>query len=143
MRWSVAMLAIIVAGCDVLSPESSLATVEVDTSAIAAYPSPHEGAIVPFAVRNVSDQPIYLERCGDRVFSLVDRRDARGWTQVYSDACPAVYMMLAARIEPGETFAGARAVRIEPGVFRLRVGVSDDRADDPEWTAASSGFELQ
>lgn len=131
------------AGCDVLSPESSLVNVEVDTSAIAERPAPQQAAIVPFIVRNVSDQPIYLARCGDRASTVVDRRDTGGWTRIYSDVCPAIHVMSPARIEPGETFASGRSMRIEPGVFRLRVGASADQADDPRWNAASPGFELQ
>ncbi len=99
-------------------------------------------ASAEFTVRNAGDETLYVQRCGGRIMTFLDRWQDDDWVHYRGDACPAIYLSVPLELGAGEEVEGSRGVH-EPGRFRLRVGVSTTRETPDEWTAAREGFTVE
>lgn len=140
-RLSVAGAAIVMLGaCS--SPSSPANVVEVD---VAGGTFERVGtpaiATVPFSVTNRGSAAVFVARCDSRVMAAVDRWNGQGWVQHSTDACLAIYMSVALELAPGASAAASQSV-LEPGRYRIRIGVTDAATNSPDWSIVSSHFEV-
>lgn len=130
---------LLVLGCSVLTgPGSPDVQIEVEEERFARDPITG-AATISFSVRNTGDSTLYLDRCGERLTTLVDRWENGQWVHFRSDICLAVYEAYPWPLEVGEERVNLRTIH-EPGRYRLRLGISEVRGARSGWTAASPGF---
>ena len=136
------VLAISVAsGCGVLSSEPDSPNVQVEVNASTLEIDPSVGSVmVPFTVRNTAGADVYLDRCGDRISTLVERRENGRWVHFLSDGCPAVFDMSPLLLEVGAQRSSFRILR-DRGQYRLRIGVlANLRQASYSWSNVSQPF---
>lgn len=97
---------------------------------------------VPFTVVNRGMRTVYLQRCGDRVMTSIDRLEGTHWTDYSGDACLANVPSAPLELRSGERYEGTRWVA-ERGVYRFRVGVAPDFGAQADWDAASNRFSIE
>lgn len=74
---------------------------------------------VHFQIRNESDRSIWLPRCGDWVTIFVERHESGTWQQYSSSVCPAIFLTIPLKLEPGGSVGSAVSISV-PGRYRLR-----------------------
>lgn len=130
---------LLVLGCSALTgPEAPAVRIEVEEERFARDPITG-AATISFSVRNTGNSTLYLDRCSERLSTLVDRWENGHWVHFKSDGCPAVYEGHPLPLEVGEERGSVRMIH-EPGRYRLRLGISEVRGARSRWTAASPGF---
>lgn len=130
------------AGCGVLpGPDSPELRVELQQALIARDPETG-AATIAFSVRNRGESTVYLNRCGERLTTLLDRWEGGRWVEFRSDICPAVYDMSPYPLDAQEERVGERAVH-DPGRYRLRFGTSERPLARSLWIFASPAFTVE
>ncbi len=97
-------------------------------------------ALVPFSVSNVTSQTTYyLDACNERPSTAVDRREGGGWVGLYGGICIGRQQGPALKLGPGLRRQSVIAIH-EPGVYRVRLGVSSGPGQRSEWSETSNSF---
>ncbi len=98
--------------------------------------------VVAFMVTNTtSGVSYYLAACGDQLRVLADRRQGKGWVNHSGGICPAIYSTVPILLRPGQEARHFTNVPVrEPGVYRLRLGLSTELGQTSEWLTASNSF---
>lgn len=136
------ILCLLASACGVLTgPESPEVRVEVQGTLFERDPDTG-AAIVSFSVTNTGESTVYLNRCGDRLTTALDRWESGHWVQFRSDLCLTVYNMAPLPLAVEEERVGARSVH-HAGRYRLRLGTSDEPGEPSVWLAASPAFTVE
>ena len=98
--------------------------------------------VVPFTVTNTtSGVNYYMAACGDQPRVVADRHEGAGWVQHSGGFCLTVVPMFPILLKPGQEARYVTGVRVlEPGIYRLRLGLSTDPGQTPEWLTTSNSF---
>lgn len=138
---SVGLLAVALVGaCSSSSGPADVIEVDVPGERFQRIGSPAI-ATVPFSISNRGSASAFVAQCGTRVMAAVDRWNGQTWTQDSGDACLAVYMSTPLELPPGASAAAARSV-LQPGRYRLRIGVAHAAGGDLDWSIVSGHFDV-
>ena len=139
-RHLVVLIGLVLAGCSSSSGLSEALRVRVGGGVFEGEPA--RAALVPFEVVNASTRDLYLARCGERLMAAVDRWNGVRWVQHSGDACLTVADMSPLRLAAGASHQSTRAIA-EPGMYRLRLGVSAAPSAEYAWDATSAPFTVR
>lgn len=134
------VLLLALAGCRALStaPDSPQVRIEVESATFRLDPS--VGAVaVPFSVRNIGEETVYLARCGDSVSAELERWEGGEWVNAAAAICLAIYDMSPLPLGAGEMRRSAHGVH-KPGRYRLRIGASGSPGERSTWGLVSEPF---
>jgi hypothetical protein len=97
------------------------------------------GASSPIAVsvRNISDDVVFLPRCGDHVLPAIERRSGDDWVNAAAAICPANLRMDPIRLDVGAVHQDKVAVT-QSGTYPLRLAISRSTAALPEPVVSQS-----
>lgn len=102
-----------------------------------------EGVVdVPFSATNHGETSVWVSRCGERLMTVLDRREGGEWVQVSSDRCLANQRMDPVELGSGQVLAGQRGV-FEPGEYRLHLPLAVSRAGREMWYPVSNRFTVR
>jgi hypothetical protein len=106
--------------------------------------SGEQSASVPFTVVNGRETTVYLAACGGHAVPAIERWQDGRWMQYSGGICIASVSMAPVELPAGASHAG-HAIISEPGRYRLRMGVAQDRGTTPQWaaTASSNAFDVR
>ena len=99
-------------------------------------------ASVPWEIVNEGDRTVTVATCGDWPVPVVDRWQNGRWTQYSGGYCFVLAALLPAELGPGERLEGSLPLH-DPGIFRLRFGITDSAGGDVGWGATSNAFEVE
>jgi hypothetical protein len=94
---------------------------------------------IPFAVVNLTDEVVYIPRCGEAISVAVERRIGGAWINAGAAVCLAANRMDPIRLAPGEELASARGFTGH-GRFRLRTGWALTASAQMQWNVVSPAF---
>lgn len=98
---------------------------------------------VSFTVTNITDEATYyIDACGHRVSALVDRLEDGDWEQFYGAICLANLSAVPLVLGPHQRIESSVSVG-HPGVYRLRLGVKGNMAQQFDWIETSNSFVVQ
>ena len=101
-----------------------------------------EGRVgVSFTVTNITDEgTYYIANCDQRVSVQVDRLEDGDWEQYSGAIC--FYSGVPLALGPHQRIESSKSVG-HPGVYRLRLGVKGNMAQQFDWIETSNSFVVQ
>ena len=129
-RWVVAISAL--AACQLVAPSPELVAFSFQGGA---------SSPIAVAVRNISDDVVFLPRCGDHVLPAIERRSGGEWVNAAAAICPANLRMDPIRLDVGAVHQD-RVTVTQPGTYRLRLAISRSPAGLSE-PVVSPGFVVE
>jgi len=130
---------IVLTGCSFFEPEP---TVRVITDrGIYSLPSPTEGVVVSYTVKNSSSSMVWIPRCGDVFVLAVDLWVDDDWWHVDPGTCPPEMQGAPFLLGVGEE-AADQALFLSPGKYRIGVTAYDPTGRSEEWYGVSNEFEV-
>jgi hypothetical protein len=132
--------ALLAAACD--SSTGPADRIVVSTQGTSFQRGEDEIASIPWEIVNGGLRTVTVATCGDWPVTVVDRWQNGRWTDYYGGYCLHAAALLPAELDPGERLEGSASLH-EPGVYRLRFGITDGASGDVDWGATSNAFEVE